>query len=320
MSYDLSLYRREGAGPLKEEFESYCKSRSCFTVDGTHVGYGNDKTGVYFGFDYYDGTGRTDADDPMAGREHIHFNLNYYRPHIFGLEAEQTLTRLVKALDLVVSDPQSEGMGDGEYTPEGFLRGWNTGNRFAHQAYLALEQRGEKIIGHQHVLPAKTLRACWEWTYGINTLYDRVHDDDIDVFIPRVMFALCDGALRTLCVWPQLIPTALPAVDRILVLRDQLPAHLAEGTNTTRALVTWQQVCEAASGFERESWKGLEYVLLDYGTAEEAPDELIDFVRALPAYDGTIQGIATDQILDEELVRECAPGAAESDAADDGRT
>ena len=114
-----------------------------------------------------------------------------------------------------MSDPQIEGMGEGEYTPEGFLRGWNAGNRFAHQAYLALEQRGEKLIGRHHVLPAKTLRACWEWTYGIDTLYDRVHDDDIDVFIPQVMYALCDGALQTLCVWPQLIPTALPAVGAI---------------------------------------------------------------------------------------------------------
>jgi hypothetical protein len=313
MSYDLYLYRRASADPLKEEgFQSYFEDRPHFTVKGTQAGYENEKTGVYFTFQYSDGTD-ADADDSTTSREHIHFNLNYFRPHVFGLEAERVLTQLVEALDLVVSDPQTEGMGEGEYTPEGFLRGWNAGNRFAHQACLALEQEGEKLIGRHHVLPAKLLRACWEWTYGIEALYDRVHDDGIDVFIPRVMFALCDGVLRTLCVWPQLIPTALPAVDRILVMRDQLP-HFAKGVDTANALVPWEEVRKAASGFELvsgEDTPGLQYVLMDYGSGEEAPEELVDFVRALPAFGGKLQGIATDQILDEELVRECAPGAAE---------
>src|SRR5262249_34432397 len=148
--------------------------RPNFTVEDDQAAYQNEKTGVYFTFDYYDGKD-AEADDPNAGREHIHFNLNYYRPHTFGLEAERVLTPLVEELDLVVSDPQNEGMGDGEYTPEGFLRGWNSGNRFGHQAYLSLAQKGEKIVGHNHVLPTKTLRACWEWTYGIEDLYDDLH-------------------------------------------------------------------------------------------------------------------------------------------------
>jgi hypothetical protein len=314
MSYDLYLHRRESAGPLKKkEFQSYFKDRPRFTVKGTHAGYENEKTGVYFTFEYSDGKD-ADASELKASREHIHFNLNYYRSHVFGLEAERILTPLVEALDLVVSDPQTEGIGESKYTPEGFLRGWNAGNRFGHQACLALEQRGEKLIGQQHVLPAKKLRACWEWTYGIDALYDRVHADEIDVFIPQVMFALCDGALQTLCVWPQLIPTALPAVDRVLVLRDELPPRLAKGVDTANAVVPWQEVRKAASGFELVSGKGtpgLKYVLMDYGSTETAPAELVGFVRALPAFGGKLQRVTTDQILDEELVRECAPGAAE---------
>jgi hypothetical protein len=312
MSYDLYLYRRESAGPLKKGFQSYFKGRPHFTIKGTHAGYENKKTGVYFTFDYSDGKD-ADADDPMAGREYIHFNLNYYRSHVFGLEAERVLTPLVEALNLTVSDPQNEGMGEGEYTPEGFLRGWNAGNRFGHQAMLAFEQRGEKMLGQQHVLPAKTLRACWEWTYGIDALYDSLHADEIDVFVPQVMFVLCDGVLQTLCVWPQLIPTALPAVDRVLVMRDQLPPRLANGVDTAKAVVAWQEVRKAASGFKLVSGKrtpGLQYVLMDYGSAEAATAELVGFVRALPAFGGELQGIATDQILDEELVRECASGGS----------
>lgn len=312
MSYDLYLYRREPAGPLGEEgFRSYFERYPNFTLEGTRAGYANEKTGVYFTIGYSDGD-TEDGDAPNAGREHIFFNMNYYRPHVFGLEAERVLTRLVKKLDLVVSDPQSEGMGDGEYTPEGFLRGWNAGNRYAHEAFKSLGARGERTLGRQHTLPAEKLRACWKWTYGIDALYDDVHADDIDVFIPRVMYVLCDGVLQTVCVWPQLIPTALPAVDRVLVTRDQLPEEFADGVDKAKALVTWQQVRDAAAGFEVKpgTVTGLPYILMDHGTAEEAPDELVEFVRGLPAFDGELKSIELDQILDEELVRESSSGEA----------
>lgn len=310
MSYDLYLHRRAGAGPLtKEAFLAYFTGDPHVTLTDNHAHYENKKTGVYFTFQYSEVVAG-DADETAGAR--IYFNMNYFRPHVFGLEAERVLSRLVKKLDLLVSDPQAEGMGEGEYTPEGFLRGWNAGNRFGYQAYLSLEPRGEQLLTQRHTLPAKTLRAGWEWTYGIDALYDDVHADDIDVFIPQVMFVLCDGVLQTLCVWPQLIPTALPAVDRVLVMRDQLPPHLAEGADPSRALVSWAEVRAAAAEFElvtARGNRGLEYVLMGYGTAEDAPAELADFVRALPPFDGTLQILATDQILDEELVRECAPKA-----------
>jgi hypothetical protein len=96
MSYDLYLYRREGAPRLKKKgFQSYFKDRPHFTVKGSHAGYENEKTGVYFNFDYGDGKD-ADASESEAGREHIYFNLNYFRPHVFGLEAERALTSLVE--------------------------------------------------------------------------------------------------------------------------------------------------------------------------------------------------------------------------------
>src|SRR5262245_51012028 len=138
MSNDLYLYRREGAAPLKKKgFNAYFEGRPHFTLNENQAFYKNEKTGIYFSVYYSDGKGCA-AEDPNAGREHLHFNMNYFRPHVFGLEAEPVLTALVKDLDLAISDPQNEGMGDGEYTPEGFLRGWNAGNRFGHQTYLSL--------------------------------------------------------------------------------------------------------------------------------------------------------------------------------------
>ena len=43
----------------------------------------------------------------------VTFCLNFYRPHIFGLEAELEVRAFVKALNLFVSDPHIGGMGEG---------------------------------------------------------------------------------------------------------------------------------------------------------------------------------------------------------------
>jgi hypothetical protein len=77
-------------------------------------------------------------------------------------------------------------------------------------------------------------------------------------------------------------------------------------------VVAWNDVRKAASKFKLVPGKataGLKYVLMDYGTAEEAPPELVSFVRDLPAFAGQLQGISLDRILDDELVREAGSGA-----------
>src|SRR5262245_25124275 len=73
MSYDLYLYRREGAAPLKKKgFNAYFKSRPHFTLNENQAFYENEKTGIYFSVYYSDGKGGGDEEDPNAGREHLH--------------------------------------------------------------------------------------------------------------------------------------------------------------------------------------------------------------------------------------------------------
>src|SRR5262249_11873553 len=146
-----------------------------------------------------------DEEDPNRGpqRESIYFNMNYYRPHFFGLEAVEEVDALVEAFDLTVSDPQAEGMGEGEYTSEGFLRGWNAGNGFAHQAFAQIQSEGEQTVNRSLTLPSATLRACWEWTRGRNELAEDLFEgDEIDAFVPRVMFLQEGGQAVSMCVWP----------------------------------------------------------------------------------------------------------------------
>lgn len=115
--------------------------------------------------------------------------MNVFRPHYFALEAEPVVRRLVDRFGLRVSDPQSEGMGKGPYSSEGFLRGWNAGNRFAARAFSQL-QATEEVVPLHHTLPTAVNRAVWGWTYLRDELAHDLADEEIDVYLPPVWF--CD--------------------------------------------------------------------------------------------------------------------------------
>src|SRR5262249_45535066 len=150
MSYDLDLHPRPGQALGRDRVLAHFTDRPGYTIDGDEVNYHNEETGVYFSFRYSPASDEpVDEDEPNRGtqKEHVWFNMNYFRPHFFGLEAADELDDFVQALDLTVSDPQAEGMGEGEFSREGFLRGWNAGNRFAHQASAQMESQGEHALG-----------------------------------------------------------------------------------------------------------------------------------------------------------------------------
>src|ERR1051325_2662308 len=132
MSYDLYFKsRNQNSKPTPIEFVEYFRQRKNYEVSNQQVVYQNETTGVYFVFDIGELSDMEDSDLlPLS------FNLNYLRPHIFGLEAEPEIRSLVEKFSLLVSDDQLDGMSDGEYSTEGFLRGWNKGNEFGYRSIL----------------------------------------------------------------------------------------------------------------------------------------------------------------------------------------
>src|SRR5262249_3477140 len=152
--------------------------------------------------------------------------------------------------DLIVDDPQTEGMGQGGYSPEGFLRGWNAGNRFAHHAMQALKQRGEQVLGSQLTLPAAVNETHWNWNFNRKTFGEELWDREVDVFVPRIMFIRLEGRLQSVCVFPDLVPTAVPRVDHVIISRDQLPENFGGPRQIRPALATWEALLAAAPSFE----------------------------------------------------------------------
>jgi hypothetical protein len=74
------------------------------------------------------------------------------------------------------------GMGDGPYSREGFLRGWNFGNVFS--------TRGALLKSFDlSSMPADKLRAAWTWNYHLAEQEWR----NPSLVVPTVMFFRIEG-------------------------------------------------------------------------------------------------------------------------------
>ena len=114
MSYDLYFTKPE---ITLQQFEDYFRRRDNYKVENAQAWYENEDTGVYFCFEFSD----EDSKDLDFGK--ISFNLNFFRPHFFALEAEIEVKEFIDKFGFSINDPQNEGMAEGPFTKEGFIRG-----------------------------------------------------------------------------------------------------------------------------------------------------------------------------------------------------
>jgi hypothetical protein len=318
MSYDLYLYRRMDQPPLdRESFLAAFDVGELWTVE-EEAGYSNEATGVYFRFTWYPG-GEEDEDieepNSLAAafrtRPYVHFNMNFCRPHFFALEAAVELSNLVRRLELVVDDPQGTIQGE-EYSEQGFLDGWNKSNQWATQAIRQLQASGETPLSGSLRRPAEMNRVFWAWNYNREDTSEELLDiHEVGAFVPRIMHYRENDQPRSFCIFPQLVPTAVPRVDRVLITRDQLAEPFEAESKETPAWVTWDELRAACPDyrvfeFDAEDCPTLEYLILydeeHYPSREEAPEELARWVIALPDWPGRPDIVSPDEILDAELL------------------
>jgi hypothetical protein len=227
----------------------------------------------------------------------LSFNLNYFRPHVFGLEAAQELAAVSTRFSLLVDDPQVRGMGRGAFAREGFLAGWDAGNLAAHRALLSSGRDGHVPLAH-HSLPAATLDRIWRWNHDRARWQGAVGD----VFVPKISFLQLAGRLHTFVVWADAMPVALPDVDLLVLVREQLaPRRLFRKT---------RDICLVAAA-EAEP-------VLRLGRRVEEPSahtlfervhlKAVDFFRSRAAFTAELDGLAQDQVLTSEVL-ETAEGA-----------
>lgn len=271
-----------------EQFNDYFTPRQHYEVNNGQAFYGNDNTGVYFSFEYNDS-----APEDEGGVEHdVYFTINYYRPHYFVLEAEPEVKAFIDHFDCSIMDYQSEGMGEGPYSKEGFLRGWNFGNQFGYQAILT----GDSAPDVLHSKSTHELEAIWHWNNQKEELENSLRED---IFVPRIMFATFDGMLRSFCVWPDAISSLIPSVDYVFVVRDELaPKKWFRKKEGDKCLLTSEEVEVALKQYKTEDHCLNAYKL----PAPVTPDSIKQFIKSLQPSNDEISIIGMDSVLNEELI------------------
>lgn len=285
MSYDLYFTSPK---ITLEEFDSYFGNDSRYEVNNGQAFYSNNITGVYFSFEH--------NSEPPADEEDVKhsvvFNINYYRPHYFALEAEPEVRRFIDSFKCTIHDYQNDGMGEGPYSREGFLKGWNHGNEFGYSAILGSDDAPSSIWSK----PTEVLEQIWKWNAAKERRENEIQED---IFIPRIMFMSIDGALGSVCVWPDGISTLIPHVDYLYIPRKELaPKKFFRKQEEDFCILAKKDFPEFFDF----------YVLSDFEfktsklPSPDTPKAVKDFVRGLNKFDGQVEGVRYDSVLNSELV------------------
>jgi hypothetical protein len=278
MSYTLDLYFKPAV--RLDRMLQFSAARKHYTVVKDKLSYENPDTGVYFWIKLRCARNIL-LQRTVASAE---FEINYNRPSFFGIEAERELSSFIATFQPRIEDPQMHGMGEGPYSREGFLSGWNFGNVFGVHNRLS-----GKSAGDIPSLPADTLRAVWAWNDQRADLKLR----KAGCVVPMIRFLYLDGRLRRVVIWGEGAAIVLPQVDYVLVGR------LAASEKRV-ALVPWSDVLDVAKRARFDTSKdplSLAYLVTPKPIAEWLANiPLIDF-EALPG-----DRLEAHQVIDDELI------------------
>jgi hypothetical protein len=278
MSYTLDLHFRPAVP--RDRVLRYFAARKYFTIVEDKLSYQNPDTGVYFWIKL------RCARNILLQRTIVsaEFEINYNRPSFFGIEGERELSAFVAAFQPRIEDAQMHGMGEGPYSREGFLSGWNFGNVFGIHNRLSNDSAGDIPS-----LPAETLRAVWTWNDQRGDLKRR----KAGCVVPTIRFIHIDGRLRRVVIWGEGAAIVLPQVDYVLV------GKLIASEKRVR-LVPWSEVLDVArrAGFDTAKLPlSLAYLVTPRPIADWLANlPLIDF-EALPG-----DRLEAHQVIDNELI------------------
>jgi hypothetical protein len=286
MSYDL-FFKPRTKEILSAEFEQYFSSNPLYEFEFPQAWYKNEDTGVYFLFEWQE---PAEVEDDEMREFVVALNINYFRPSFFVLEAEIEVTKFVRHFDLLVSDPQIQGMGDGEYDASKLISGWNEGNEFGYASILRDPASQEGVIG----ITTQKLVDSWRWNFE-KTQIQAVFGES--KFVPRIIYLLLDSKPVTAAVWPDGIPIVVPKVDYFIIPRSELAPRIFFRRVEDQTIATYSEVMGL---FERNKENRPDSLLvLNY---EHPPESIKVFVGQLPRMEPTWKFIALDSALNKELV------------------
>jgi hypothetical protein len=206
MSYTLDL-SFSPAVPRPRMFEHFAARKFYKELARDLVAYEHPDTGVCFLVKLRRGRNALLQQTVVAAE----FEIAWGRPRYFGVEAETELSAFVATFRPRIFDSQMHGMGEGPYSGEGFLKGWNFGNVFSIGG--ALPRLAEFGV---ETMPADVVRAVWAWNYRRP---ERSETYERSAYVPGIGFVSIDGRLGRAAVWPHGRPVVLPKVEIVLIGR-----------------------------------------------------------------------------------------------------
>ncbi len=218
--------------------------------------------------------------------------MNYFRSHIFALEAADEIAAFVDHFGFSVHDAQVDDLSDGPFSKDEFVRAWNHGNEFAYSSLLRSEDRPD----HVWTMPADRLEAVWRWNFVRAELQESL---DEDVFVPRVFTIVAAGREATAVVRPDAISELIPEADYLMILRDELaPKGFLGGRKKDQILVPFEAMRPLLEPYRTAGFSLPCFRL----PSPDVPEAVRAGVRALKATGITSDGLPTDQILTAEIV------------------
>jgi hypothetical protein len=278
---------------------SYFQRRTKYQIAAAQALYRDEITGVTFTFNEYDVERNSCTPADLRGALSyldllpVSFNINYFRPHTFGLEAEPELTKFVEHFDLLVYDPQIDGMTDGIYTPGGFLKGWNSGNDFAHSALFSASSSSEI-----YALPSATLEEHWRW----NVAHDELERSYAErgLFVPAIWYVSYRGRAWSAVSWAEGIEIALPRVDIILTYRSPSKLGKLTGGRPEQLMVKMADIAPRLEGFERRN-DPYDHIIIEFG-GDRAAAELAKLFQGRHPDWNDLRRLNPERVLDAEIV------------------
>ncbi|MBN1916969.1 MAG: hypothetical protein JW889_03585 [Verrucomicrobia bacterium] len=289
MSYDLFFECMPGQPrPSRAALLAYFEQRPNYQVSGDQAIYENKDTGAYFILDYDESVAE---ELENASRLPVVADINYLRPHFFAWEGGIELAAFVRHFGLLAWSPQSERTV--HLKPDDVYQDWWASSE---RTTLKLLRSGE-VPMPRYALPTPLLDRIWRWNYGLQALQERLGES---IFVPRISMLDIEGSPRSMVVWSDAIPIALPAVDYVVLYRKETQPRRLFGRRKDHDLVL-------------KPYHECEPLIISFGTANEVPPcrllryvdppaSVITLFRKGKALEGKLRGIRFEEVLNEELV------------------
>ena len=118
------------------------------------------------------------------------------------------------------------------------------------------------------------------------------------------MFLLVNGEFGSFCVWPDALPTVIPRVDFLYVVRDELaPRRILRKQAEDYCSVAMQDFPPILDPFATTDFDIAAYKL----PTPQSPKAIKDYVRSLKPFLGNVEGVSHDSVLNRELVDKYRP-------------